>query len=91
MCGMPYIVTCSVLHTLKKLYLKNLGGDHLKKRRNYSDLFDTVLHTIWRDSHYMEKCKIHGILQTKHHTIPCNVLLWSFSANTEVYSELRTE
>ena len=35
----------------------------------------------------MDKCKIHGILQTKHHTIHCNILLWSFSANTEVYSE----
>ena len=85
---MPYIVTYSVQYTKNKIVLEEFRRGPFKKEEekkyNYSDIFDTVLHTIWRNSHYMEKCKIHGILQTKHHTIHCNILLWSFSANTEV-------
>ena len=46
---MPYIVTYSVQYTLKKIVLEEFRRGPFKKEEekkyNYSDIFDTVLHT----------------------------------------------
>ena len=49
---------------------------------NNSEIFNTVLHTIWRTSHYTANCLLHGVLHTKYHTIHCTLqYTWRLDPN----------
>ena len=65
---MPYIVTYSVLHTLKKIVLEEFRRGPFKKEEEKSTITPTfltlyctlygVIHTIWRNSKNIAYCKL---------------------------------